>query len=144
MSRSGLLVRRTERFDISLPAQVRIAKQHVEMVLFAKGVAGDDRWIDVDVVDFSEGGVGFAVESFFPRSVDLELRILQGRDSASEVLLQCEMKVKRVQMTDRRPAYLVGCSFQRVDEQGQQSIQTLINRLLGDGSGENSGGVDHA
>ncbi len=144
MSRSGLLVRRTERFDISLPAQVRIAKQHVEMVLFAKGVAGDDRWIDVDVVDFSEGGVGFAVESFFPRSVDLELRILQGRDSASEVLLQCEMKVKRVQMTDRRPAYLVGCSFQGVDEQGQQSIQTLINRLLGDGSGENSGGVDHA
>lgn len=144
MSTSGLIVRRTERFEISLPAKVRVAMQHVETVQFAKGVTGEDRWIDVDVVDFSEGGVGFISAIFFPRSADLELMIPESSEFNSEVLLQCEMRVKRVKMTDRRPAYLVGCSFYGVDEQGQRSIEVLIDRLLGEGGEENYEGVDHA
>lgn len=144
MSTSGLIVRRTERFEISLPAKVRVAMNHIEMVQFAKGVAGDDRWIDVDVVDFSEGGVGFVSDIFFARSLDLELLIPENAESGSAEMLQCQMQVKRVQMTDRRPGYLIGCSFVSLDNEHRDSIETLISRLLGDSDAVDLDGGDHA
>ena len=142
MSTSGLIVRRTERFEISLPGKVRVAMQHLDAVQFVKGVTGEDRWFDVDVVDFSEGGVGFVSDIFFARALELELMIPDTSGLSDQPMLLCEMQVKRVQMTDRRPAYLVGCAFGELLENQREDVERLISKLLGQSEGE--GGEDHA
>lgn len=131
MSNSGLIVRRSERFEISLPARVRVGMQHIDLVQFAKGVASSDRWIDVDVVDFAEGGVGFAVDIFFARGLCLELEIPSLDDEHGDPVLNCPLQIQRVQMTDRRPGYLIGCSFSGLNEQSKLAIDALIDRFLG-------------
>jgi len=130
MSNSGLIVRRTERFEISLPARVRVAMNHIEAVQFAKGVVDSDRWVNIDVVDFAEGGLGFVTEVFFARGLELEVEI-PNIGNPDDVLIRCEMQVKRVQMTDRRPAYLIGCAFVGIDDEKKASIDALIERVLG-------------
>ncbi len=144
MPHSGLIVRRTERFEISLPARVRVAARHQEIMQFAKGIADADRWVNVDVVDFAQGGVGFVTEVFFARGVALDIEISDMLDPDGDAMISCEMLVKRIQMTDRRPAYLVGCAFVDLDAGKQAAIDAMVERLLGmGGTDENSGG-DHA
>jgi PilZ domain len=131
MTSSGLIVRRTERFEISLPAKVRVAMQHLDSVQFVKGVTDPDRWINVDVVDFAQGGIGFVSDIFFARGLELELEIMDIGAVEGDSLIQCTLQIKRVQMTDRRPAYLVGCAFNGVDDDTKSAIESLINRLSG-------------
>jgi hypothetical protein len=144
MSNSGLIVRRTERFEISIPARVRVAMQHVDAVQFAKGVTDSDRWMNIDVVDFSGGGVGFVTDLFFARSLDVEIEIPALGDSGGESLLKCYLRVKRVQMTDRRPAYLIGCAFTNVDEEIQSAIDALLELLRGQSDDAHSDGGNYA
>lgn len=144
MSNSGLIVRRTERFEISLPARVRVAMHHIDSVQFAKGVTGPDRWMSVDVVDFSGGGVGFVADIFFPRALDLEMEIPGLGESDDRVLLRCGLHIKRVQMTDRRPAYLIGCAFNDIDQETQGNIDSLIDKLTGHFADDQADGDHHA
>jgi c-di-GMP-binding flagellar brake protein YcgR len=144
MSNNGLIVRRNERFEISIPARVRVAMNHIDSIQFAKGVTDSDRWISVDVVDFAHGGTGFICETFFARGLDLELEVLSMEEGSELPMLSCSMKVKRVQMTDRRPAYLIGCAFQELEEHAQTDIDSLITRLRGISEEENEGGATHA
>lgn len=131
MSSSGLIVRRSERFEISLPGRVRVAAHHAEAMHFAKGVSGPDRWINVDVIDFASGGLGFIALVFMPRNLDLEVEILNFQGDTEDAALRCIMRIKRVQMTDRRPAYQIGCSIIDVDHETQTQIDALIDRLRG-------------
>lgn len=131
MANSGLIVRRSVRFEISLPARIRVAPHHVEALNFAKGVCGDDRWIDVSVIDFAAGGLGFITEIFLPRNVDLEVEVPGFANNCDSVLLRCILQVKRVQMTDRRPAYQIGCSFINVDDDTTTQIESMLERLSG-------------
>ena len=139
MASNGFVVRRTERFEISLPSQVRVGVGHVEMVQFAKGVGDEDRWVTVELVDFSEGGIGFVSETFFPRGLNLQVKIPGFGEMAGEVILRCEMQIKRVQMTDRRPSYLVGGKFLNVDDETGYAIDAMIDRLGGAADGAAGG-----
>ena len=129
MADSGLIVRRSVRFEISLPGRVRVAPHHADALGFAKGVTGEDRWIEVDIVDFAQGGLGFMTTVFFPRHVDLEIDIPGFHEGDEESLLRCMSKVQRVQMTDRRPAYKIGSSFIELEDAQKQQIETLLDRL---------------
>ena len=140
---SGLIVRRTERFEISIPARIRVAPHHAEAMNFVKGVGDDDRWIDVDVIDFAAGGLGFIVDVFMPRNVDLELLVPDFHEQGNMPILNCQIRVQRVQMTDRRPAYQIGCSFVNLDDGTTASIEAMISQLSGL-SEENETGVDDA
>ncbi len=144
MPHTGLIVRRTERFEISLPARVRVAAKHRDIVQFSKGVADADQWICIDVIDFAQGGVGFVTDMFFPRSLDLEVEISDLLNPGGGAMISCEMTVKRVQMTDRRPAYLVGCAFADLDDKTQSDIDILLERLLGMGKGNQDEEVSDA
>ena len=145
MSNSGLIVRRSERFEISIPAKVRVAMAHIDQVQFIKGVGDDHRWINIDIVDFGEGGVGFVSEVFFARGLALEVQIPELGNPGGDIWVDCEMSVKRIQMTDRRPAYLVGCAFGDLSDENKESISMMIERLLGNIDGnENNVGGHHA
>jgi len=116
---------------------------HLDVMRFVDTVTDENRWMSIDVVDFSSGGVGFISDVFFARALDLEIEILNYADSNQPVLLGCEMRVKRVQMTDRRPAYLIGCSFNDLDDETQHSIDALIGRMIGNAEVDLLGGRDH-
>jgi len=131
MSNSGLIVRRSERFEISLPARVRVGMRDLDTVQLAKGVADPDRWINVDVVDFAEGGVGFVSDVFCARGLSLDLEVPSFDSEGDEALLSCSIQIQRVQMTDRRPAYLIGCSFIELDDETRSTIDSIISRFLG-------------
>lgn len=127
MADSGLIVRRSVRFEISLPARMRIAAHHADAISFAKGVCGENRWIDISVIDFAEGGLGFMTDVFLPRQVDLEIEIPSG--SGEEVYLNCQLRVQRVQMTDRRPGYKIGGAFINLVPETEAQIESMLDRM---------------
>ncbi len=127
MADSGLIVRRSVRFEISLPARMRIAAHHADAISFAKGVCGENRWIDISVIDFAQGGLGFMTDVFLPRQVDLEIEIPSG--SGEEIYLNCELRVQRVQMTDRRPGYKIGGAFINLVPETEAQIESMLDRM---------------
>lgn len=127
MADSGLIVRRSVRFEISLPARMRIAAHHADAISFAKGVCGENRWIDISVIDFAEGGLGFMTDVFLPRQVDLEIEIPSG--SGEEIYLNCQLRVQRVQMTDRRPGYKIGGAFINLVPETEAQIESMLDRM---------------
>lgn len=129
MSSSGLIVRRSVRFEISLPARIRVAPHHADALNFAKGITDADRWIDVDVIDFAEGGLGFICPVFLPRNVEVEIEIPEHGPENTTVLLSAFIRVQRIQMTDNRPGYKVGGAFQSLDETAKQQVNQVIERL---------------
>lgn len=131
MAQSGLIIRRSVRHEIVLPARVRVAPDHAESVRFAKGVTDADGWILVDLVDFASGGAGFISGVYLPRGVVLELRI-PAPDADGPALISTRTRVVRVQMTDRRPAYLVGVAYLNPDEASIAQINAMLSRIEGD------------
>ena len=131
MTVSGLMMRRSEWHDIALPAKVRVAQEHREAVVYAKGITDENGWLQVELVDFSMGGFGFATPYFFPRGVNLEIRISSPVVGDDRVLLDCVIRVMRVQMTDRRPAYMCGASFSEMNDELEARVQALLDVLDG-------------
>ncbi len=140
MSSSGLIVRRSVRFEISLPARIRVAPHHADALNFAKGITDANRWIEVDVIDFAEGGLGFISPVFLPRNVEVEIEIPEHGPVNTEVLLGAYVRVQRIQMTDGRPGYKVGGAFKNLDERAQQQVEQVIARLSEECEGQ--GGID--
>ncbi len=128
---SGLIIRRNERHEISLPAKVRIAFSQTKLVKFSKSAGCKDGWIDVNLIDFSAAGIGFVSSTFFPRGALIEIKVAESEESDAELLIQCEMRVMRVQMTDRRPAYLIGGAFNGSEEGLEDQIESFMMRLDG-------------
>lgn len=137
MSSSGLIIRRNERHEISLPAQARVAYSHADVIKLNKGAGGKDGWVDIHLIDFSTAGIGIVSSTFFPRGALIDIKILDPESHDQESLVQCTMRVMRVQMTDRRPAYLIGGAFSEPDDEVNTQIAKLMDRL--DGKGD-----DHA
>ncbi len=132
MAQSGLIIRRSVRHEIVLPAKVRVAPDHAEAVRFAKGVTDADGWINVDLVDFASGGAGFISGVYLPRGVILELRIPAPDATDGPPLVSTRTRVVRVQMTDRRPAYLVGVAYLNPDDDAITQINAMLARIEGD------------
>ena len=73
----GLMVRRTERREISLPAQVCVAPQHATAVRLSRGSGHREGWLDAGIVDLSSRGVGLVTEVFLPRGSRVRVRVLE-------------------------------------------------------------------
>ena len=67
--------------------------------------------------------------SFFPRGGILEILVMEAEGGAT--LFQGRARVMRIQMTDRRPAYLVGTAFTDLDDAQCAAVETLLDRLEG-------------
>lgn len=133
MSKSGLIIRRNERHEVSLPARARVSFSHADVIKLGKGGGGKDGWVEVHLIDFSRAGVGIISSTFFPRGALIEIEVPDLESDTRGVLIRCEMRVMRVQMTDRRPAYLIGGAFTELDEDVETQISSLMDRLNGEG-----------
>jgi hypothetical protein len=119
--------------DVCIHAQVRVHPQSTEIVKMASGVTTAGPWSDVDVVDLSMGGLGFATSHFLPRGVRVLIRLINARGEPVPPVSAC---VQRVVMTDRRPSYIVGCAFDGQTDQGFEGVEALLREFLPDGHTE--------
>lgn len=127
-----MFVRNAVRHDVSLRGQVQIVPEHAEGgVRLSAGAGGKDGWVEADVVDMASGGLGLISMVFYPRKCKLRVRV-QSTQEDGELLLDTTIRVQRVCMTDRRPAYLVGGSFDAMTEEAKQQLDRLMQRLSGD------------
>ncbi len=117
----SLTVRQAKRREIALGAQVAVAPGHEQVVRLAAAAASRTGWFVATAVDMSEGGLGFVTETFLPRGCAARVRLLDPRDNDTTVF-EATVRVKRAQMVDRRPAYLVGAVF---DESGAEFTERL-------------------
>ena len=132
-----LIVRRTQRFDIVLPARFAVEDEHAGKLRFA---VGKDAWLHADLMDFSAGGVGFMCDVFLPRKALLRVRIFpagshhsnEPMDEEERPMLEGTVRVQRVVMTDRRPGYLVGTSFTEPNQELDKQIDQMLDLLCGD------------
>ncbi len=137
---SGLMYRKAARYDLSLPARLRVAEAHGKSVSLTASAGVRQGWLPVDLVDFSAGGIGLLTSVFIPRRCLIEVEIFGVEGDRDQVAISGVARTQRVVMTDRRPAYLIGACFERPTEEQREQIARLLE-LLG-GSGEPEGGAD--
>ena len=125
-----VIIRRSIRHDVSMRAAVRLAPEHAATVRFTAAAGANDGWIEADVVDFSTGGLGLMTTFVVPRRCVLMVRVF-GADAAAPPLLEAPCRVQRVCMTDRRPAYLLGTSFEALPNEAAEQVNDVLNLLSG-------------
>ncbi len=126
---SGIPVRRSTRQEIVLPVRLSVASEHQKQVQFAHGVADKDNCVEGNLIDLSRGGCGVMTPQFFPKRCSVRLRLygLDGVDGPT--LLDGNVRVQRVTMTDARPGYLLGLSFSGGDDIFNHDLEMLLRRL---------------
>lgn len=124
---SGVMVRRTRRYDASLRARVSICAEHAPLVRLGPSSGAKDGWIEMDVVDFSAGGVGFVSLVWLPRRTILQFQLYAPGAGSDKAVVNGKTRVQRVTMTDRRPAYLLGTAFDsNTDPKIHAEMEALI------------------
>jgi len=137
---TGLNVRRQVRHEMFLPAAIRVAKEHSTQVRLAPGVADEEGWVDASLVDFSLGGMGLIASAFFPMRCAVEVRVYSVDTLDQKVLLGVPGRIQRIVMTDGRPAYLLGISFQGDDPQRADAL-AQFNDILTSMNAANAGSL---
>lgn len=120
-----LIVRRNARHDVAIRGRICIAPEHAKNVSLAGASGVKDGWVDVDVVDFSTGGVGMISLVFLPRKTHVRMQVL-GPDPESPALVELSGVVQRVCMTDRRPAYLIGTSVSELSPEARSRVESIL------------------
>jgi hypothetical protein len=124
------IVRRSVRYDVLIKASMAIVPEQAGLVRFAAGSGARAGWVDVDLVDFSPSGVGLMSPVFVPRRALINVRLYSYGPEA-KVILEAPVRVQRVYMTDRRPAYLIGTSFADMPQASIEQINRLMELLAG-------------
>ncbi|CAG1008131.1 hypothetical protein PHYC_03524 [Phycisphaerales bacterium] len=125
-----VIVRNSVRHDLCLRGAVSIVPEGDGGVRFAPPAGAKDGWLEVDIVDIGTGGLGFISLVFLPRKTLLDVRVY-GAGAEGVLLLTIRSRVQRVCMTDRRPAYLMGCSFDNLTPECRRELDALLISLAG-------------
>ena len=128
MSTDKVIVRHAVRHDVAIRAQVSIRGPHATSIRLSAATGVKDGWIDADAVDFSLGGVGVISTVFIPRPAVVRLRMLSAGEHPT-IIFEGDAVVRRVVMTDRRPAYHIGTSFHQLSPEAQVQAEAL-NAML--------------
>jgi hypothetical protein len=132
MPSAATIMRKAERFDVSINAVLGPTAQHASVVKLAPAAGAKDGMIDCNCVDISLAGAGFFTTVFLPRLTRIRVKLFSAGDTPQE-LLSCDAIVRRFIMTDRRPAFHVGCSFTDMTEDQQRQLDAILAQV---GQGE--------
>lgn len=135
-SHTGLIFRKSARFDVSLSARLRVAEAHAKAVHLTAASGVRQGWLAVDLVDFSAGGIGLLSGVFVPRRSLIQVEIFGLEGEKGGMAISGVARTKRVVMTDRRPAYLIGASFEDPPQELQSQIEQMLLLLGGEPEGE--------
>ena len=124
-----LMVRRHERHELVLPAILSVAPEHKSLVRFNPSICERDGWVPATLTDISPGGLGLITHVFIPRMSLVRVRIMRGEGERQ--VLDVKVRLQRVCMTDRRPAYLLGTAFFELSDEQRSVVQAITAELDG-------------
>lgn len=122
-----LILRQHDRHELVCPAIVSVAPEHQSLVRFHPSVCERDGWIPATLTDISPGGLGLMTQVFLPRMSLVRVRVMRGQDERQ--VLDVKVRLQRVCMTDRRPAYLLGTLFVDLSEEQKAIIGSITADL---------------
>jgi len=123
-----VIIRRSVRHDVSMRATLRVASEHTGSVRFTSAAGAKDGWIECDMVDLSSGGLGVMSGFLVPRRCVVLVRVF-GLEAGAGPILEVPCRVQRICMTDRRPAYLIGTSFEAMSATAAEGVNALLTLL---------------
>lgn len=109
--KSDLTVRRHERFECDLAAEMSVADPCAHQVRLSKQV-GRDGCISAAVIDYSAGGLGLRSGVLLPKQCLLRVVLFEGPVGGSQPAMEALVRVQRVRMLDRAPTFYLGCAFE--------------------------------
>jgi hypothetical protein len=119
------------RHDVSIRAALCIAGPHQQLVRLAPAAGLASGWVECDCVDVGLGGIGLIATVFVPRLSQVRVRLFSAAETKDQIL-EATGVVRRVIMTDRRPAYHLGVSFHELDDKAQAQVAALMSMLASD------------
>jgi hypothetical protein len=128
MPSAAAIIRKVERFDVSIAAQIGPVAAHTSVVRLSPAAGAKDDWIECNCVDLSLAGAGFFTTVFLPRLTRLRIKLYSAGETP-HVVLACEAAVRRCVMTDRRPAYHLGCAFVDLSEEQQRQLDLVLSQV---------------
>lgn len=131
----GLVVRRFKRHDVALDAAMCVAPEHMGLVRFSATSGARDGAIDVVLVDASDGGLGLMSPVFIPKRTIVRVTARSPMGKSDKPLLDTYVQIRRVVMTDRRPAYLLGGSFANFNDDRRAEFERFMAILDGEVEG---------
>jgi c-di-GMP-binding flagellar brake protein YcgR len=135
---SGLTVRQHEREGILVPVELIIGGASAAQVrLSPSSNARTAHTIRGEAVDISSGGMGLRCRHFVPRMCEGTLRVFapstnRTGDEGSgdgELMFEQQIKVRRVVLIGREPAYALGVAFVDPTPDLDRRIDELFGRL---------------
>lgn len=137
---TDFVIRRSDRHEIMLPVRLRIHAPDGSQVRLSSRSGQREGWVTGDLVDLASGGMGVVSPVYLPRGCLTDVRVMPFLTDAAEPLLEVRARVRRVVMTDRRPAYLVGLLFVEPTDAQTGQLDDLLARIRGEtGSPEHEG-----
>lgn len=128
-----LRFRSASRHDVALDATLTLRAPDNEQVRFSRSaVALDGSW-HATVVDVSEGGLGAICELYVPTWARVHVHI-PWPGQPERPLFDMDCMARRIQMIDRRPAYLIGLQFDDSSESAHQSLEEFMTLIEEGGS----------
>ncbi len=125
-----LRFRSDERREVALAASISLSSEDREQLRVAPGVLSRHGRINGTLMDISGGGAGLVVEEFVPKWAHVVVGVHRTEDDADS-LVSAPGIVRRVQMLDRRPSYLLGIGFERLSDDEFEQIASLISEIDG-------------
>jgi len=131
-SNDPLNTRQHKRSEAQLQAQLIIDDAIREQLAFSPSSGAlDSHCIRGTVADISQGGLGLASSQFLPKQCRARIRVERefGTTSEAATVLEENVLVRRIEMLDHGPTYLIGMSFEKCDEAAQHRINAAIAAL---------------
>lgn len=129
---TNFVIRRSDRHEIMLPVRLRVHEPDRAQVRLSARSGQREGWVSGDLVDLASGGMGVVTSVYLPRGCVADVQVLSFAEAAEEPLLEVRARVRRVVMTDRRPAYLVGLLFMDPTDEQSAALRDLLGRISGE------------
>lgn len=128
MPSAAAIIRKVERFDVAIPTHLGPFAAHGAIVRLAPAAGSKDGFVECSCIDISVGGAGFFTTVFLPRLTRVHVKLYSVGDTP-QVILACDAVVRRCVMTDRRPAYHLGCAFVDLTEEQQRHLDVILSQF---------------
>jgi len=125
-----LRFRSEERREVALAASITLSQIDAEQLRVTSDVLSKHSRIEGTLMDISGGGAGLVVGEYVPKWAQVIVGVHRSEEDAESVLLAPGV-VRRVQMLDRRPSYLIGVGFERLTDDEFEQIASLIADIDG-------------
>lgn len=130
---ADLAVRGYERYQCNLISLVRVESEHAKLIRVDKSAPGAGGPATVHIVDLSMGGVGLRSPLFFPLSTKLVLSI-HPPEALGIDAVEVGLRVQRVIMLDRTPAYYLGTAYDNLTPKQSELISGMLADLKAAGA----------